>query len=132
MCCVWAYIMRYQWAYKTKEYKSPLSMRSIVNCISFFPKEWLFRCKYLMLKLLLYTTLTNTSKIWTWLSSYIRTWNDNNYDISIKSVRFGVQAAPRYLYLLTRADLLFFTWSLLLERRVILIATQWRRTNFFE
>ena len=71
MCCVWAYIVRYQQTYKTKEYNNSPSNRSIVNFIFYFPKKWLFRYIYLMLKLLLYTRVTITSKILAWFSSFI-------------------------------------------------------------
>ena len=62
MCCVWAYIVRYQQAYKTKEYNSSPSNRSIVNFVVWFSKKMTLRCIYVMLKLLLYITLTNTGK----------------------------------------------------------------------
>ena len=37
--CVWAYIVRYQSAYKTKEYNTSPSNRSIVNFIAYFFKK---------------------------------------------------------------------------------------------
>ena len=43
-----------------------------------FPKKWLFRCIYLMLKMLLYTTLSNTSKIWVWFSFILRIIEQDN------------------------------------------------------